>query len=86
MAFANRMRVKAFGSRHSITDIICTDGIPISMSRIKYKRLNRDGTATFGAGIQLHEAMEFLESRQLSLEMVPAFSTSFEKDTKQPQF
>jgi len=65
--------VKAFGSRHSITDVICTEGIPIFMGHINHKQINADGSATFGAGIELQEAMNFLESQNLSLITVPGF-------------
>jgi len=76
-AYSTGQTVKAFGSRHSITDVICTDGIPISMKNFNYKQINSDGTATFGSGLELHDAMEYLEEQGLSLIMVPTFGTNF---------
>lgn len=55
------LTVKAFGARHSQTDIICTDGIPIDNQGLQYYKMNDDGvTATFGAGVNLREATTFL--------------------------
>jgi FAD/FMN-containing dehydrogenase len=79
-AISQKQTVKAIGSRHSIQDIICTDGIPISMSNINYTIDNGDGTVTFGAGIELNDAMEFLESINKTLIMIPAFGNMKIKD------
>ncbi|KAJ6645515.1 L-gulonolactone oxidase [Pseudolycoriella hygida] len=65
--------VKAFGMRHSTTDIICTDGIPIDMRLLKSMKMNDDKTVTFGAGVTLQEAGEFLLQHGLALRVVPAF-------------
>jgi L-gulonolactone oxidase len=66
--------VKAFGMRHSITDAICTNGIPVSMLKFISATLNGDGSATFGAGITLEDALKFLQFNNLSLIHMPAYS------------
>lgn len=65
--------VKAFGTRHSITDIICTDGIPIDMRSFKSMEMNGDETATFGAGVTLQEAGDYLLQHERALRVQPAF-------------
>jgi hypothetical protein len=43
---------------HSITDTICTDGIPVSIINFNSSVIHAEGTsATFGAGIRIKEAM-----------------------------
>jgi L-gulonolactone oxidase len=66
--------VKAVGTRHSITDTICTDGIPVSMIKLNSAILNDDGSVTFGAGITLEDALKFLQTLNLSLIHMPAYS------------
>jgi len=78
-AILNGEKVKAFGSRHSISDIICTDGIPISMANINHNKINDDGRATFGAGLEMYEALEFLEMNKLSLNNVPTFGMQLKR-------
>jgi L-gulonolactone oxidase len=65
--------MKAFGTRHSITDAICTNGIPVSMIKLNSSTLNDDGSATFGAGIKLEDALKFLQTFNLSLIHMPAY-------------
>lgn len=66
--------VKAFGARHSQTDVICTEGIPIDNQRLRYFHINDDGvTATFGAGVNLRDATEFLRQHGRGLRTTPAF-------------
>lgn len=65
--------VKAFGQRHSITDIICTDGIPIDMQSFKSNEMNDDETATFGAGVTLQESGDFLLQYERALRVQPAY-------------
>lgn len=65
--------VKAFGQRHSITDIICTDGIPIDMRSFMSIKMNDDKTATFGAGVTLQEAGDFLLQHERALRVLPAY-------------
>lgn len=72
-AIGENKTVKAFGSRHSITDIICTDGYPVSMKHFDHAIDNEDGTATFGAGIELQDAMIFLEKNGRTLISLPTF-------------
>lgn len=68
------VKVKAIGSRHSQTDIICTEGIPIVMSGLNSCKMNADNvTATFGAGITLYEAGEFLLQNGRALRTTPAY-------------
>lgn len=48
------IKVKAFGARHSQSDIICTEGIPVVMTKLKFFRMEEDNvTATFGSGVTL---------------------------------
>ncbi|KAI8850879.1 hypothetical protein BC829DRAFT_488546 [Chytridium lagenaria] len=54
-------KVKAIGSLHSSTDIICTDGIAAAK------------TVTVGAGLYLSDLLEALEAKNLMLEHFPAF-------------
>ena len=77
-AISNGQKVKAIGARHSISDIICTVGIPISMAKFNQMALNEDRSATFGAGTQIYDALEFLESHRLSLTMFPLYGKKME--------
>lgn len=67
------MKVKAFGVRHSQTDIICTEGIPVDMTGLVSKKMNDDNTATFGAGLNLREATSFLRRYDRGLKTTPGF-------------
>ncbi len=72
------VEVKAFGVRHSQTDIICTGGIPIDMTGLKSFVMNADKTATFGAGTTLREATTFLRSHDRGLKTTPAYGAHFD--------
>ncbi|XP_037041555.1 L-gulono-1,4-lactone dehydrogenase-like isoform X3 [Bradysia coprophila] len=73
-AITRGVKVKAFGSRHSQTDIICTEGIPIDMTRLNFCKMNADRvTATFGAGTLLSDAGEFLRRNRRALRSTPAY-------------
>lgn len=72
-AISRGVKVKAFGARHSQTDIICTEGIPIDNHGLTFYQLNEDGTATFGAGVTLHDATEFLRNNGRAFRTTPAF-------------
>jgi hypothetical protein len=65
--------VKPFGSRHSQTDIICTEGIPVETYGLNWMRLNPDNTATFGTGVSLYEATTFLRERGRAVRTTPAY-------------
>ncbi|KAJ6638838.1 L-gulonolactone oxidase, partial [Pseudolycoriella hygida] len=66
--------VKVFGERHSQTDIICTEGIPVDSRRLRFFRMNNDGiTATIGAGVNLRDATEFLRTHGRGLRTTPAY-------------
>lgn len=66
--------VKAFGARHSQTDIICTEGIPIDMHGLRWFKMNSDNvTATFGPGVNLRDATEFLRQHGRGLRTTPAY-------------
>lgn len=66
--------MKAFGARHSQTDIICTDGIPIDNQGLQFFKMNDDGvTATFGAGVNLREATTFLRKHGRGFRTTPAY-------------
>lgn len=73
-AISRGVKVKAFGNRHSQTDIICTEGIPVDMNGLTSKQMNPDGvTATFGPGVTVAEAGEFLLENGRALRTTPAF-------------
>ncbi|XP_037049943.1 L-gulono-1,4-lactone dehydrogenase-like [Bradysia coprophila] len=72
-AISKGLKVKAFGSRHSQTDIICTEGIPVDMTGLRAARMNDDDTATFGAGLNVHEITSFLRLYDRGLENLPCF-------------
>lgn len=72
--FCLDLTVKAFGERHSQTDIICTDGIPIYNGGLQLKKMNEDGvTATFGSGVNLHDASMFLRKYKRGFRTTPAY-------------
>jgi L-gulono-1,4-lactone dehydrogenase len=61
-------RVKVAGSGHSFTDIACTDGVMVDMSRMR-RILHVDGAdVTVEAGITLRELGEQLRLRGLAME------------------
>lgn len=72
-AIKRGVTVKAFGERHSATDIICTDGIPIDMRELKSYTMNCDDTATFGAGVTLQEAGDYLVQYERAFKVMPAY-------------
>lgn len=74
-AISRGITVKAFGARHSQTDIICTEGIPIDIHGLRSPfRMNDDGvTATFGSGVNLRDATEFLRQNGRGLRTTPAY-------------
>lgn len=72
-AIARGVKVKAVGRRHSQTDIICTEGIPIDMTGLKFLKMNDDNTTTFGAGVTVREAGDFLLPYKRALIGMPAF-------------
>lgn len=73
-AISQGVKVKAFGARHSQTDIICTEGIPVDMNGLKSRKMNADGvTATFGPGVTIREAGEYLLTYRRALRTTAAF-------------
>lgn len=73
-AIYRRTTVKIFGERHSQTDIICTNGIPIDSRGLRTFRMNDDGvTATIGSGVNLRDATEFLRHNGRGLRTTPAY-------------
>jgi L-gulonolactone oxidase len=67
-AVAGAERVKVVGSGHSFTDIACTDGVMVDMSRMR-RVLGVDGSeVTVEAGITLHDLGEELRARGLAME------------------
>ncbi|KAJ6649986.1 L-gulonolactone oxidase 5 [Pseudolycoriella hygida] len=73
-AISRGITVKAFGARHSQTDIICTEGIPVDMLKLKFSRMNDDNvTATFGAGVTLKDVGKFLLQHGRALRTTPAY-------------
>jgi len=73
-AISHGVKVKAIGARHSQTDIICTEGIPIDMNKLKSCQMNADTvTATFGPGVTVYEAGVFLLKYGRALRTTPAY-------------
>lgn len=73
-AISRNVTVKAFGARHSQTDIICTEGIPIDLQQLRSFKMNGDGvTGTFGAGVNLRDATMFLREHGRGLRTTPAY-------------
>ncbi|XP_037034050.1 L-gulonolactone oxidase-like [Bradysia coprophila] len=72
-AISKKVTVKAFGVRHSQTDIICTEGIPVDMTGIRSMKMNGDNTASFGAGLNMREATTFLRLHDRAFRTTPAF-------------
>jgi len=67
-AVAGARRVKVAGSGHSFTDIACTDGVMLDLSRMR-RVLGVDGDeVTVEAGITLRELGEQLRARGLAME------------------
>ena len=67
-AVAGAGRVKVAGSGHSFTDIACTDGVMLDMSRMR-RVLGVDGNeVTVEAGITLRDLGEELRARGLAME------------------
>ena len=67
-AGGGRAGVRAVGSGHSFTDIACTDGLLVDLSRMS-RVLAVDGTdVTVEAGVTLHVLGEELAARGLALE------------------
>lgn len=72
-AIKRGVKVKAIGARHSQTDIICTDGIPVDMHGLRTFQMNPDNTATIGAGVNVRDATEFLRQNGRALRTIPGF-------------
>lgn len=73
-AIRTGVKVKAFGERHSQTDIICTEGIPVDNRGLQSFQMHPDGvTATFGAGVNLRACTEYLRQRGRALKTTPAY-------------
>ncbi|KXN64798.1 FAD-binding domain-containing protein, partial [Conidiobolus coronatus NRRL 28638] len=67
-------KIKVVGSRHSITDAICTDGIPIHMKHFDEVSVNkREGTVTLGAGLEIMDAMDRLMEFGVTVNNLPSF-------------
>lgn len=67
------LKVKAFGVRHSQTDIICTDGIPVDVTGLAWIRMNADRTVTVGAGTNMHDTTRFLRTKGRGFKTTPAY-------------
>lgn len=68
------VHVKAIGSKHSISDSICTSGIPVYTERITHFIFNHSTkSVTVGAGMELHEFMERLHNLQRTISGIPEY-------------
>jgi FAD-linked oxidoreductase len=61
-------RVKVAGAGHSFTDIACTDGVMVDMSRMRRVLSVEGNEVTVEAGITLHDLGEELRARGLAME------------------
>ena len=67
-AVAGAGRVKVAGSGHSFTDIACTDGVMLDMSRMRRVLAVNGNEVTVEAGITLRHLGEELRARGLAME------------------
>ena len=73
-ALALGVTVKALGARHSTTDIICTEGIPVDMRHFRALSYNAaDQTVTAGAGATLREVCAFAAGAGRGFRALPGF-------------
>jgi len=70
-----KIRVKAFGSLHSVLDSFCTDGVPIDMHKIAYTEVDvASDTVRVGSGTELADFVAALERNGRALNgHVPSF-------------
>lgn len=74
-AVNHNVTVKAVGRQHSISDLICTTGIPLYLSHVRHFSYNYNThTATVGAGMDLDELLEKLNSVQRTLTGLPNYN------------
>ncbi|KAJ3214824.1 hypothetical protein HDU67_001151 [Dinochytrium kinnereticum] len=67
-------KVKALGSQHSANDIICTDGIAVSLSAFNKIWIDEPSkTVVVGGGAYLYQVLDALEAKGLMLPHFPAF-------------
>ena len=67
-AVTGARRVKVAGSGHSFTDIACTDGVMLDLSRMRRLLAVHGNEVTVEAGITLRELGEELRARGLAME------------------
>lgn len=72
-AIKRGVKVKAFGNQLGQTDLICTLGIPVSIGGLRSFQMNRDNTATFGSGVNIHDCAEFLRKHNRALRTTPEY-------------
>jgi L-gulono-1,4-lactone dehydrogenase len=65
---ASAERVRVAGTGHSFTDIACTDGVLVDLSRMDRVLAQEGGLVTVQAGITLHQLGAELAARGLALE------------------
>jgi L-gulono-1,4-lactone dehydrogenase len=65
---AGAERVRVAGTGHSFTDIACTDGVLVDLSRMDRVLAQEGGLVTVQAGITLHQLGAELAARGLALE------------------
>jgi FAD-dependent oxidoreductase len=74
-AVKSNTKVKVIGNRHSITDVICTDGIPINLKNFNKVTVNKETmTATIGTGLDLIDALDKLKAVGVTINHIPAYS------------
>ncbi|CAL8073253.1 unnamed protein product [Orchesella dallaii] len=72
-AIEEKQTVKVLGSRHSITDVICTEGIPVSTKFLNKTEVSDDDTVTVESGAQLMDVLTTLHEAGKTLIHVPAY-------------
>lgn len=74
-AVASNTRVKALGSLHSGTDIICTSGLPVDMSSIRHIKYEKEsGVVWVGSGTTLTQLFSFLHDNGRTVEGIPTYA------------
>lgn len=74
-ASARNLNLKVIGNRHSISDCICTDGIPVNLSHITHFSYNpKTKTAIGGAGLEVGDFFEKMHEFGRGISGSPTFA------------
>lgn len=74
-ATARNLNLKVIGNRHSISDCICTDGIPVNLSHINHFSYNPETKiAIGGAGLEVGDFFEKMHQYGRGISGAPSFA------------